>query len=147
MISWHRTSRFSWFLRNSDYGSSHKWAILNVPHCNTHCNTPFRIWTYKPIVDKVAQNLEILSKNSQNLEILSKNCVSVPTFYPLELRWVASHLITGYRLFYGSLLQNIVSFIGLFCKRDLYFWGAYESSSYYGVPTIRRLLQMIGLFC
>jgi len=28
---------------------------------------------------------------------------------------------------YRSLLQNIVSFVGLFCIRDLYFWGAYYS--------------------
>jgi len=26
---------------------------------------------------------------------------------------------------YGSLLQNVVSFIGLFCKRALLFEGAY----------------------
>ena len=32
-----------------------------------------------------------------------------------------------YDLFYRALLQNIVSFIGLFCKRDLSFQGAYKS--------------------
>jgi len=26
---------------------------------------------------------------------------------------------------FRSLLQNIVSFVGLFCRRDLLFWGAY----------------------
>jgi len=30
--------------------------------------------------------------------------------------------MTEYRLFYRALLQNIVSFIGLFCKRDLSFY-------------------------
>jgi len=31
----------------------------------------------------------------------------------------------GHAMKYRSLLQNIVSFIGLFCKRDLYFSEAY----------------------
>jgi len=43
---------------------------------------------------------------------------------------------------YRSLLQNIVTFIGFFCKRDLSFYR-----SYYGVATISRLLKIIGLFC
>jgi len=45
-----------------------------------------------------------------------------------------------------SLLQNIGSFIGLFCKRDLWF-SMNSSSSWYGVATISRLLTIIGLFC
>jgi len=45
-----------------------------------------------------------------------------------------------------SLSQNKVSFIGLFCKRDLQFEGASRHGRY-GVATISRLLKIIGLFC
>jgi len=50
---------------------------------------------------------------------------------------------------YGSLLQNIVSFIGLFCKGN-FFQVIFTKKCYastYGVATISRLLKIIVLFC
>jgi len=55
-----------------------------------------------------------------------------------------------------SARQNIVSFIGLFCKRDLsFYWVASASvlsclasaGAHALVATLSRLLQIIGLFC
>ena len=50
-----------------------------------------------------------------------------------------------------SLLQNIVSFMGLFCKRDLQFYhvrGFVYSCAYtYGVATVSRIDKIVGLFC
>jgi len=49
-----------------------------------------------------------------------------------------------------SLLQNIVSFIGRFCKRDLQFEGASHNwiqNMSYGVAATSRLLKTTGLFC
>ena len=46
---------------------------------------------------------------------------------PTHLLWDIFVSFAGYSLFYKylSLLQDIVFFIGLFCKRDLCFEGAY----------------------
>ena len=60
---------------------------------------------------------------------------------------------------YRSLLQNIVCFIGLFCKRDPYIQYIYTymcrvhsvffvtCRCWYGVATISRLLKILCLFC
>jgi len=60
---------------------------------------------------------------------------------------------------YRSLLQNLVSFLRLFCKRDLYIQYIYTymcrvhrvffvtCRCWYGVATISRLLKIVGLFC
>jgi len=57
--------------------------------------------------------------------------------------------------FYRALLRNIVSFIGLFCNRDLDFFcmtytchtQGYTDHVCYGLATISRLLKIVGLFC
>jgi len=89
-----------------------------------------------------------------------------------EMSW---HITAEYILFYKSLLQNIVCFIGLFAKETYNFKQPTHRShpilqtpkpsinewplahvetchtlrclTYYGVDTISRLLKTIGLFC
>jgi len=54
--------------------------------------------------------------------------------------------------------QNVVSFIGLFCRISSLLWGSFAKETYnfkedfyknirYGVATISRLLKIIRLFC
>ena len=70
-----------------------------------------------------------------------------------------------YSLFYRCLLQNIVCFIGLFCKRDPLFERAYwfvatmcicvwqvdifmsQMIVSYGVAMVSRIDKIIGFFC
>ena len=129
---------------------SHIW-VSHVAHMSESCHTyewvmP-HIWvshathmseschTYEWVMPHIWVN-HITYINETRLTHICKGFTTQRINYHTEIESLpqlrishVAHINETYRTTYRSLLQTIVSFIELFCKRDLQFEGAYWSKS------------------